>query len=74
MEKYYKVTKTLPPPELNQNNKSLDKKSTPLDNEEIKYLPCLKLLDVYKDCLENYKDNKNDCNFLLISAVIRCSV
>ena len=75
MNKYdiYKVTKTLPPPEPN-NNHSLDEKTKPLIDGEIKYLPCLKLLELYRDCSENYKDSKIDCSPLLITAVIKCGV
>lgn len=68
MDKYiiYKVTKTPPPPPTQENKSS---SMEYLNKEEIKYLPCSKLLEVYINCLE---EDENNCDGLLVNVIKKC--
>ena len=42
-----------------------------INKEEIKYLPCIRLMELYDNCI---KIKENNCNLLLISAIIKCGI
>ena len=54
-----------------ENNKIIKK-------EEIKYLPCIRLIELYDNCMKIKENNQNykkdNCNYLLISAVMKCGI
>ena len=60
-------------------NFSKNHKVDSLNKEEIKYLPCLRLLELYNNCLKikeknNIINNKDNCNYILITAVVKCGI
>jgi len=63
---------------MNYPKNNVNNKSNNVNNEEIKYLPCIRLLQLYDNCMRikennpNYK--KDNCSYLLTSAIMKCGV
>lgn len=49
-----------------------------IKKEEIKYLPCIRLIELYDNCMKIKENNcnyqKDNCNYLLVSAVMKCGI
>ena len=71
-EMIYKVTKTLPLPsnkDITTPNKDTISKTE--ENKELIYLPCIRLLELYQDCLDKKEDNCESISGIIIG---KCSV
>lgn len=63
---------------MNYPKNNVESISKKVNKDEIKYLPCIRLLELYDNCMrikennQNYK--KDNCTYLLTSAVMKCGI
>ena len=63
---------------MNYPKNNVESISKKVNNEEIKYLPCIRLFELYDNCMKIKKNNQNykkdNCSYLLTSAIMKCGV